>query len=107
MNPEQTMNIEISDKEWEGIYSNFAIITHSNSEFIIDFARALPGAKKAKVFSRIIMTPQHARALLATLEQNIKKFEGQFGQIPFAPQDLNRGPIGFQTDSEESSKKKP
>ena len=57
MNPEaqqRTVNIEIGDKEWEGVYSNFVIITHSTSEFVLDFARMLPGAQKAKVFSRII-----------------------------------------------------
>ena len=70
MNPQQTVNIEIGDTEWEGIYSNFVIITHSNAEFIIDFARMLPGAKKVKVFSRILMTPQSAKALLSTLENN-------------------------------------
>ncbi len=105
MKREQTVNIEISDKEWEGIYSNFAVITHSSSEFIIDFARVLPGANKAKVFSRIVMTPQHARALLLTLENNIKKFENDFGKIPEAGQDLSKGPIGFQTNLEQDSNK--
>ena len=66
-NDQRTVNIEIGDKEWEGIYSNFVIITHSNSEFVLDFARMLPGANKAKVFARILMTPQHARALQQTL----------------------------------------
>jgi len=98
MNPEQqqrTVNIEIGDKEWEGVYSNFVIITHSTSEFVLDFARMLPGAQKAKVFSRIIMTPQHAKALLATLEQNVKRFESEHGEIKLVPNDLSRGPIGF------------
>jgi Protein of unknown function (DUF3467) len=99
MNPEpqRTVNIEIGDKEWEGVYSNFVIITHSTSEFVLDFARMLPGAQKAKVFSRIIMTPQHAKALLATLEQNVKRFEGEHGEIKLVPNDLSRGPIGFQS----------
>lgn len=97
MNAEQrTVNIEIGDKEWEGIYSNFVIITHSNSEFVIDFARMLPGANKAKVFSRILMTPQHAKALLGTLEGNITKFESENGEIKLSPNDPARGPIGFQ-----------
>lgn len=94
--PQRTVNIEIGDKEWEGVYSNFVIITHSNSEFVLDFARMLPGAQKAKVFSRIIMTPQHAKALLATLEQNVKRFEAEHGEIKLTPADLTRGPIGFQ-----------
>lgn len=93
---QRTVNIEIGDKEWEGIYSNFVIITHSNSEFVLDFARMLPGANKAKVFSRILMTPQHARALLQTLEGNIKKFESEHGEIKLVPNDPSRGPIGFQ-----------
>jgi len=97
-NGQRTVNIEIGDKEWEGIYSNFVIITHSSSEFVLDFARMLPGAQKAKVFSRILMTPQHAKALLATLEGNIKKFEGEHGEIKMSPNDLSKGPIGFQTD---------
>ena len=97
MNPEnRTVNIEIGDKEWEGVYSNFVIITHSTSEFVVDFARMLPGAQKAKVFARILMTPQNARALLATLEQNIKRFEADHGEIKMTPNDLSRGQIGFQ-----------
>jgi len=97
MNPQQTVNIEIGEKEWEGIYSNFVIITHSNAEFIIDFARLLPGAKKAKVFSRILMTPQSAKALLSTLQTNIEKFENEHGKIPLAPIDPNKSSIGFQS----------
>ncbi len=101
MNPEQrTVNIEIGDKEWEGIYSNFVIITHSNSEFVLDFARMLPGAQKAKVFSRILMTPQHAKALVGTLEANIKKFEGEHGAIKLIPNDPSKGPIGFQDQNQ-------
>lgn len=95
--PQRTVNIEIGDKEWEGVYSNFVIITHSTSEFVLDFARMLPGAQKAKVFSRIIMTPQHAKALLVTLEQNVKRFEAEHGEIKLTPNDLSRGPIGFQS----------
>jgi hypothetical protein len=97
VNQQHTVNIEIGDKEWEGIYSNFVIVTHSNAEFIIDFSRMLPGAKKAKVFSRIVMTPQSAKALLSTLENNISKFESEHGKIHVAPMDPNKAPIGFQT----------
>lgn len=95
-NDQRTVNIEIGDKEWEGVYSNFVIITHSASEFVLDFARMLPGAPKAKVFSRILMTPQNAKALLATLETNIKRFESEHGEIKVLPGDPSRGPIGFQ-----------
>ena len=97
MSDPRTVNIEIGDKEWEGIYSNFVIITHSPSEFVLDFARMLPGAQKAKVFSRIVMTPQHAKALMGTLETNIKRFEADNGEIKMVPGDPTRGPIGFQT----------
>lgn len=79
--PTQQINVEIGDSEVEGIYSNFAFITHSPAEFIIDFARILPGMKKAKVNSRVIMTPQHAKMLFLALENNIKKFEDRFGEI--------------------------
>jgi len=104
MNMDRTVNIEIGDKEWEGVYSNFVIVTHSNSEFIIDFARMLPGAKKAKVFSRILMTPQSAKALLSTLQNNVAKFETEHGKIPLMPTDPTKAPIGFQTAGGEEPK---
>ena len=104
MNMDRTVNIEIGDKEWEGIYSNFVIVTHSNSEFIIDFARMLPGAKKAKVFSRILMTPQSAKALLNTLQNNVAKYETEHGKIPQIPTDPNKASIGFQTATGEDPK---
>jgi len=75
------VQIEIGEKESEGVYSNFVLIAHSASEFIIDFARILPGLPKAKVFSRIVMTPQHATLLHNALSDNIKKYEDRFGKI--------------------------
>ncbi|MEN9978725.1 MAG: DUF3467 domain-containing protein [candidate division WOR-3 bacterium] len=75
------VQIEIGEKESEGIYSNFVLIAHSASEFIIDFARILPGLPKAKVFSRIVMTPQHAALLHEALSENIRKYEARFGKI--------------------------
>ena len=101
---ERTVNIEIGNAEWEGIYANFVIITHSNSEFILDFARMLPGAKKAKVFSRILMTPQSAKALLNTLQNNVAKYETEHGKIPQIPTDPNKASIGFQTATGEDPK---
>lgn len=77
----QQINIELGEKEAEGIYSNLAIITHSPAEFVIDFTRILPGVPKAKVFARIVMTPQHAKLLLKALDENIKKYESVFGEI--------------------------
>jgi len=79
--PPGQMPVEVGEKEAEGIYSNFVLISHSASEFIVDFARVLPGVPKAKVYARIVMTPQHARLLLQALETNINRFEEQFGKI--------------------------
>lgn len=80
-NKAQQINIELGEKEAEGIYSNLAIITHSPAEFIIDFTRVVPGSPKAKVHARIITTPQHAKLLLKALQDNIDKFEKRFGEI--------------------------
>lgn len=77
----QQINIELGEKEAEGIYSNLAIISHSNAEFVIDFTRVLPGVPKAKVHARIVMTPQHAKMLARALNDNIQKFEAQNGEI--------------------------
>lgn len=79
-NPNQ-LNIELSEETAEGIYSNLAIITHSNAEFIIDFVKVMPGVPKAKVKSRIVLTPQHAKRLLAALADNISKYEAVHGMI--------------------------
>jgi len=75
------LNMEIGEREAEGIYSNFVVISHSLSEFVLDFARVLPGTPKSKVFARVVMTPPNVRALLSALEANIKKYEDQFGKI--------------------------
>jgi Protein of unknown function (DUF3467) len=79
--PGPPVQIEIGERESEGVYSNFVLIAHSASEFIIDFARILPGLPKAKVFSRIVMTPQHSLLLHNALADNIKKYEERFGKI--------------------------
>ncbi|NUQ81227.1 MAG: DUF3467 domain-containing protein [Bacteroidetes bacterium] len=80
--PQNSLNIELGEKEAEGIYSNLAIISHSPAEFVIDFTRVVPGVPKAKVYSRIIMTPSHAKMLLNALRENIGKYEQVFGDIP-------------------------
>jgi|SRR3989304_9196781 len=77
----QQIKIELGEKEAEGIYSNLAIITHSPAEFIIDFTRVVPGVPKARVYARVITTPQHAKMLLKALKENIDKFEARFGEI--------------------------
>lgn len=75
------INIELSDEVAQGTYSNLAVITHSPSEFVVDFVRIVPGAPKAKVKSRIILTPEHAKRLLHALQGNISKFEQMHGPI--------------------------
>ena len=97
----QQINIELGEKESEGIYSNLAIITHSPAEFIIDFTRILPGVPIAKVFARIIMTPQHARLLLNALRDNIEKYEGKFGEIKISGDEPQNPSFGFQVPSKE------
>ncbi|MBN2538179.1 DUF3467 domain-containing protein [candidate division WOR-3 bacterium] len=91
----QPVQVEIGEKESEGIYSNFVLIAHSPSEFIIDFARILPGLPKAKVFSRIVMTPQHAQLLHGALTENLKKFEDRFGPIKVQGKDGQVRNVGF------------
>jgi hypothetical protein len=75
------LNIELNEEIAQGIYSNLAIITHSTSEFVIDFVRVMPGIPKAGVKSRIILTPEHAKRLLLALQDNLMKFEQQNGTI--------------------------
>ncbi|MEO6151496.1 MAG: DUF3467 domain-containing protein [Mucilaginibacter sp.] len=83
---ENQLNIELTEEIAEGVYSNLAIITHSNSEFVVDFIRVMPGIPKAKVKSRIILTPEHAKRLLSALEDNIEKFEAVNGRIKIQPE---------------------
>ena len=80
-NPKNQINIELAEDQAEGIYANLAMISHSHSEFIVDFIKILPGMPKAKVKSRIILTPQHAKRLLRALKENIGKYEATYGQI--------------------------
>jgi hypothetical protein len=78
---QQQINIELGEKEAEGIYSNLAIINHTPSEFVIDFVRFFPGVPKARVHARIVMTPQHAKSLVRALQENVEKYENSFGEI--------------------------
>jgi hypothetical protein len=75
------LDIELSEEIAEGIYSNLAIITHSQSEFVVDFIKIMPGVPKARVKSRILLTPQHAKRLAKALADNIHKFEQAHGKI--------------------------
>ena len=88
------INIELSEEIAEGIYSNLAMIAHSNSEFVIDFIRLMPGVPKAKVKSRIVITPEHAKRLLVALKDNIKKYEEIFGEIK-QNDDAPKFPLNF------------
>lgn len=93
------LNVELPEDVAEGVYSNLAMIAHSHSEFVIDFLRMMPGAPKAIVKSRLILTPEHALRFVAALKDNIDKFEEQFGPIkrgnepPKFPMNFG-GPVG-------------
>ena len=89
------LNIEISEEVADGVYSNLAIITHSNSEFVLDFVRVMPGVPKAKVRSRILLTPQHAKRLMRALNDNITKFEALHGNIKEAELPDGALPMNF------------
>ncbi|MGL1887742.1 MAG: DUF3467 domain-containing protein [Reichenbachiella sp.] len=88
------INIELSEEVAEGVYSNLAMIAHSNSEFVIDFIRLMPGVPKAKVKSRIVITPEHAKRLHAALQDNIVKYEKTFGPIKHVD-DSPKFPMNF------------
>ncbi|MFC5282921.1 DUF3467 domain-containing protein [Pedobacter alpinus] len=89
------LNIELSEEMAEGTYSNLAIITHSNSEFVLDFIRVMPGVPKAKVKSRIVLTPDHAKRLLNALADNIEKFEMINGTINVGGDNNGGMPFNF------------
>ncbi len=90
------INIELPEDVAEGIYSNLAIISHSHSEFVLDFIRLMPNIPKAKVKARVVLTPQHAKRLLKALSDNITKYEGQFGYIQ-DPEPNQFPPMSFNT----------
>ena len=91
------INIELDEKVAEGTYANLAIINHSVSEFVVDFVNIMPGVPKAKVKSRIILTPQHAKRFMKALAENITRFENAHGEIKDfeqPPIPMNFGPTG-------------
>ena len=92
---QQQLNIELSEEVAQGIYSNLAIITHSPSEFVVDFVRVMPGIPKANVKSRIILTPEHAKRLMMALQENILKFESLYGPIKIQGGNDNVMPMSF------------
>ena len=91
--------MELPQDVAQGEYANFAIITHSSSDFILDFARMLPGVPKPVVKSRVILAPEHAKRLLMALQENILRYENEFGKIQIpnqeprtvAPFNINKG----------------
>ncbi|MGL2995036.1 DUF3467 domain-containing protein [Flavobacterium sp. TSSA_36] len=94
---QEQINIELDETIAEGVYSNLAIINHSSSEFVLDFVSIMPGLPKAKVKSRIVLTPQHAKRLIKALADNVHRFELAHGEIKDteqAPIPLNFGPTG-------------
>ena len=90
---ENQLQIELKEDIAEGTYANLAIIAHSTSEFVLDFVRMMPGISKAKVKSRIVMTPEHAKRLALALQDNLMRYEAQFGEVRLPEQ---RG--AFPTD---------
>ena len=95
------INVKLEEEVGEGVYSNFFMITNSPSEFVIDFGRILPGLPSAKIYSRVLTTPQHAKQLLRTLENNIKNFEAQYGEIKL-PGKIEDKNIGFKSNGQKS-----
>ena len=89
------INIELKEDVAQGTYSNLAIITHSPSEFVIDFVRVMPGIPKANVKSRIILTPEHAKRLMLALQENILKFESLHGPINIQGGQENLVPMNY------------
>lgn len=90
---QNNIQIELTDEIAQGIYSNLAVISHSTSEFVVDFVSMLPGTPKAKVKSRIVLTPEHAKRLMHALIDNIKKYESQYGEIRLQQPGFNNTPI--------------
>ena len=78
---QQKIDINLNEEVAQGTYANLAIITHSDNEFILDFVAMLPGLPKARVKSRVVLTPEHAKRLLLSLQENVSRYENSFGKI--------------------------
>jgi len=94
--PAQQVKVELGEREAEGIYANLVLMAHSASEFIFDFARLLPGTPKARVYARVVMTPQSAKSLLGVLQKNLEAYEQKHGTIPGAGEFPPSREIGFK-----------
>jgi len=108
MEKQQQIQVQLDEKAAEGIYSNFVLTAHTASEFVLDFARMVPGVQKAKVFARIIMTPQSAKSLYIVLGRTLEKYESTYGKInlPQEAQGKDGQPIGFQAGQVKEEKGK-
>lgn len=96
------LNIELSEEMAEGTFANLAMIGHTNEEFVIDFIRVMPNMPKAKVKSRVILTPQHAKRMMRALVENVQRYEAQHGKIK-EPQTNNPPfPMNFNTPKAEA-----
>jgi Protein of unknown function (DUF3467) len=91
----QQLNIELPEDIAEGVYANLAIISHSNAEFVLDFVRVMPNMPQAKVKSRVVITPEHAKRLLGALADNVRRYEQAFGVIK--DNDAPPFPMNFNT----------
>ena len=89
------LDVELDKEIAQGTYANLAIITHSTSEFIVDFIRIMPGVPKAEVKSRIILTPENVKRLLGALQENIRKYEQTYGRINMPEEFSNKIPSSF------------
>jgi hypothetical protein len=97
MEQQKKINVKIDENVGQGSYSNFFMVTYSPSEFIIDFGRILPGIPDAKIYSRVLSTPQHVKQLLNLLQKNVEQFEAQYGEIKFSGQGNNDSKgVGFK-----------
>lgn len=104
MQPQNQINIELGEKEAEGLYSNLVLISHSSAEFVFDFTRMLPGVPKSKVYARIIMAPIHAKLFSKALQENIETYEKDNGEIKINPNEQSKN-FGFQISTPEPPKK--
>ena len=92
---QKKINVKLDEKVGEGTYANFFMITYSPSEFILDFGRILPGLPDARIYSRVLSTPQHVKQLLQTIQKNVEQFEKQYGEIKLHGQSPDKE-IGFK-----------
>ena len=99
MADEKKIDIELRPEVARGCYANLAIITHSSSEFILDFIQMMPGLPKPTVNSRVLMTPEHTKRLLKALMENVQKYESQFGEIKLRESATIMPPFGFKAEA--------